>query len=141
MFLGTHSPRLDDKGRMFLPAKYREDLADGVVITKGQERCLYVFPMDEFLRVAESMRQAPMTSKAARDYARVFLSGASDEIPDKQGRVTIPANLRDYAGLARDVCLVGMTRCFEIWDRAAYEAHAQQLIETIDEGMADALLI
>ena len=68
-------------------------------MTRGQERCLYVFPMDEFVRVADAMRAAPMTSKAVRDYLRVFLSGASDEVPDKQGRVTIPAGLREYAGL------------------------------------------
>ena len=91
MFLGTHNPRLDDKGRLFLPAKFRDRLADGLVVTRGQERCLYVFPMDEFVRLAGQMQQAPTTSKAARDYMRVFLSGASDEVPDKQGRVTIPA--------------------------------------------------
>ena len=98
MFLGTHSPRLDDKGRLFLPAKFRERMADGLVVTRGQERCLYVFPMDEFLKVTQQMQAAPTTSKAVRDFTRVFLSGASDEVPDKQGRVTIPANLRAYAG-------------------------------------------
>src|SRR5674476_1282849 len=81
VFLGTHTPRLDDKGRLFLPAKFRDRLASGLVVTRGQERCLYVFPMDEFVRVAETMRNAPVTSKVVRDYLRVFLSGASDEIP------------------------------------------------------------
>ena len=90
MFLGTHAPRLDDKGRLILPAKFREQLEKGVVVTRGQERCLYVFPAAEFERLAEQLRQAPVTSKQARDYLRVFLSGASDEIPDKQGRITIP---------------------------------------------------
>ena len=98
MFLGTHSPRLDDKGRLFLPAKFRERMSDGLVVTRGQERCLYVFPMDEFLKVTQQMQAAPTTSKAVRDFTRVFLSGASDEVPDKQGRVTIPATLRAYAG-------------------------------------------
>ena len=63
MFLGTHTPRLDEKGRLFLPAKFRERLANGLVVTRGQERCLYVFPMDEFVRVADTMRAAPVTSK------------------------------------------------------------------------------
>ena len=102
MFLGTHAPRLDDKGRLILPAKFREQLADGLVITRGQERCLYVFPTAEFERIADQLRQAPVTSKQARDYLRVFLSGASDEMPDKQGRITIPPALRTYAGLTRD---------------------------------------
>ena len=70
MFLGTHTPRLDDKGRLFLPAKFRDRLADGLVITRGQERCLYVFPMDEFVRVTEQMQSAPTTSKAVRELKR-----------------------------------------------------------------------
>jgi MraZ protein len=123
MFLGTHSPRLDDKGRMFLPAKYREDLAEGVVITKGQERCLYVFPAEEFARITEALRAAPVTAKAVRDYSRVFFASASDEIPDKQGRVTIPQGLRDYAGLARECVVIGANTRLEIWDSAAWTAY------------------
>ena len=73
-FLGTHHPRLDDKGRLFLPAKFRERLAGGLVITPGQERCLYVFPDAEFARLFERIRQAPVTSKRARDYQRMFLA-------------------------------------------------------------------
>ena len=123
MFLGTHTPRLDDKGRLFLPAKFRDRLAGGLVVTRGQERCLYVFPMDEFLRVAESVRSAPVTSKAVRDYLRVFLSGASDEIPDKQGRVTVPAKLREYAGLTRDCTVIGAGSRVELWDTTAWDTY------------------
>ena len=133
MFLGTHTPRLDDKGRLFLPAKFRDRLAPGLVITRGQERCLYVFPMDEFVRVTEQMQSAPTTSKAVRDYMRVFLSGASDEEPDKQGRITIPANLRDYAGLDRDVTVIGAGARVEIWDSSAW---AQDL-EATEQAFAD----
>jgi MraZ protein len=103
VFLGTHSPRLDEKGRIILPAKFREELASGLVLTRGQERCIYVFSEAEFGRVHEQMREAPISSKQARDYIRVFLSGASDEVPDKQGRVTIPPALREYAGLGRRI--------------------------------------
>ena len=103
VFLGTHTPRLDDKGRLILPAKFRDELAGGVVITKGQERCLYVFPVAEFARIAAQLREQPMTHKAARAYSRVFFASAHDEVPDKQGRVTIPAHLREYAGLDRDL--------------------------------------
>ena len=123
MFLGTYTPRLDDKGRLILPAKYRDRLATGLVVTRGQERCLYVFPLDEFTRVAEQLRAAPVTSKAVRDYLRVFLSGASDEIPDKQGRLTIPAPLRQYAGLDREVTVIGAGSRIEIWDSPAWESY------------------
>ena len=123
MFLGTHTPRLDDKGRLFLPAKFRDRLASGLVVTRGQERCLYVFPMDEFVRVAETMRNAPVTSKAVRDYLRVFLSGASDEIPDKQGRVTVPSTLREYAALDRDCTVIGAGSRVELWDTTAWNTY------------------
>jgi MraZ protein len=123
MFLGTHSPRLDDKGRLILPAKFREQLEEGVVVTRGQERCLYVFPVAEFERLAVQLRQAPVTSKQARDYLRVFLSGASDEQVDKQGRVTIPAALRTYAGLDRDCAVIGAGERVEIWDAVAWDGY------------------
>jgi len=123
VFLGTHSPRLDDKGRLILPAKFRDELAEGVVITKGQERCLYVFPMAEFRRVTEAMSQAPVTQKAVRDYGRVFFASASDEVPDKQGRITVPPALREYAGLTRDCVVIGANTRVEVWDTAAWESY------------------
>ncbi|HEX6469975.1 MAG TPA: division/cell wall cluster transcriptional repressor MraZ [Streptosporangiaceae bacterium] len=126
MFLGTHSPRLDDKGRLFLPAKYREELSGGLVITKGQERCLYVFPMAEFQRITEALRAAPVTAKAVRDYSRVFFASASDELPDKQGRITIPPALRAYAGLDRDCAVIGANTRLEIWDAQAWETYLER---------------
>ena len=123
MFLGTHAPKLDEKGRLFLPAKYRDELAAGVVITKGQERCLYVFPADEFTRITEALRTAPVTAKSVRDYSRVFFASASDEIPDKQGRITVPAALRGYAGLDRDCIVIGANTRLEIWDSQAWETY------------------
>jgi MraZ protein len=123
MFLGTHHPRLDDKGRLFLPAKYREELAEGLVITKGQERCLYVFPVEEFQRITEALRTAPVTAKAVRDYSRVFFASASDEFADKQGRVTIPQALREYARLQRDCVVIGANTRLEIWDAQAWDAY------------------
>jgi MraZ protein len=133
VFLGTHTPRLDDKGRLFLPAKFRDRLASGLVVTRGQERCLYVFPMDEFVRVAETMRNAPVTSKAVRDYLRVFLSGASDEIPDKQGRVTVPSTLREYAGLTRDCTVIGAGSRVELWDSNAWNTY----LASTEQAFAD----
>lgn len=125
-FLGTYTPRLDDKGRLILPAKFRPQLAGGLVMTRGQERCLFVLPMDEFRRMHDQLRTAPVTSKQARDYLRVFLSGANDEVPDKQGRISIPPMLRTYAGLDRDVAVIGTGTRVEIWDLAAWETYLSE---------------
>ncbi|MBV2362487.1 division/cell wall cluster transcriptional repressor MraZ [Streptomonospora sp. S1-112] len=143
MFLGTHEPRLDEKGRLFLPAKYRDELSGGLVITKGQERCLYVFPMDEFQRITDALRSAPVTAKAVRDYSRVFFASASDEVPDKQGRITIPPGLRRYAGLDRDCVVIGANTRLEIWAAAAwadYEAQQEQAFADLSEEVLPGVL-
>ena len=139
MFLGTHSPRLDEKGRLILPAKFREELADGLVLTRGQERCIYVFSQKEFERVHEEMRKAPISSRHARDYIRVFLSGASDEVPDKQGRVTIPPALRTYAGLDRELAVIGAGTRAEIWDARAWDDYLQEQETAFSETDEDVL--
>jgi len=123
LLLGTYTPRLDEKGRLILPAKFRGRLSSGLVMTRGQERCLFLMPMDEFSRMYEQVRQAPVTSRQARDYLRVLLSGASDEVPDKQGRISIPPTLREYAGLDRDVAVIGAGTRVEVWDRAAWDGY------------------
>lgn len=123
MFLGTTEPKLDDKGRLILPAKFRDQLSEGLVITRGQEHCLYVFPAAQFQQMYEEFSKAPITSKQARDYLRVLMSGASDEIPDKQGRVRIPPALRDYAGLKRDLKVIGAGQRAEIWDAEAWDRY------------------
>jgi len=143
VFLGIHTPRLDEKGRMILPAKFREKFAAGLVMTRGQERCLYVFPMNEFERIAAAMNTTPVTSRAVRDYQRVLLSGASDEIPDKQGRVTIPPLLREYAGLSKECTVIGAGNRVEIWDTQAwndYLAGAEQPFSEQAEEVVPGLL-
>ena len=143
MFLGTHTPRLDQKGRLFLPAKYRDELSGGLVITKGQERCLYVFPTAEFSRVTEALSSAPVTAKAVRDFSRVLFASASDESCDKQGRVTVPPNLRRYAGLDRDCVVIGANTRLEIWDAAAwseYEAEQEQVFSQLSEEVLPGVL-
>jgi len=122
-FLGTYTPKLDDKGRLILPAKFRPALAGGLVMTRGQENCLFVMPLDEFRRMHDQLSKAPVTNKQSRDYLRVLLSGASAELPDKQGRVSIQASLREYAGLTRDVAVIGAGSRVEIWDLATWEAY------------------
>ena len=120
MLLGTHTPKLDEKGRIILPAKFRDEFSGGLVITRGQDHCLYVFSVREFEQLNEKIGQAPISSKVARDFLRSLLSGATDEVPDKQGRVTIPAMLREYASLGRDLAVIGMGNRAEIWDAEAW---------------------
>ena len=137
--MGTYTPRLDEKWRLILPAKFREELADGLVLTRGQERCVYVFSAREFERVHEQMRSAPLSSRQARDYIRVFLSGASDEVPDKQGRVTVPAPLRQYAGLDRDVTVIGAGTRVEIWDSESWNTYLAEQEAAFSETDEDVL--
>lgn len=133
MFLGTHSPRLDDKGRMVLPAKYRDGLAAGLVFTKGQERSIVVWPASEFAEYAERLSVASRSDAAVRAYLRVLFSGATDEIPDRQGRVMVPTALRDYAGLDREVVVVGNGTTLEIWNSTAWE----QYLESQEDNFSD----
>jgi transcriptional regulator MraZ len=143
VFLGTHQPRLDDKGRLFLPARFRDELAAGLVITKGQDRCLYVFTRAEFTRRAAAIEGAPLTTKGARDYSRVFFASASDEVPDKQGRITIPPQLRTYAGLERDCAVIGANTRVEIWDAAAWAAYSveqEQVFAELSEEVVPGVL-
>ncbi len=139
MFLGTHQPRLDEKGRLFLPARFRDVLAEGVVITKGQERCLFVFPIAEWREFTRNIGAAPVTDKARRDYTRNLFASASDETPDKQGRVTIPGPLREYAGLTKDCVVIGANNRLEVWDRAAWESYLAQT-EPVYAEMSEALM-
>ncbi|HEX8303244.1 MAG TPA: division/cell wall cluster transcriptional repressor MraZ [Jatrophihabitans sp.] len=134
MFLGTHTPRLDDKGRLALPAKFRTELEGGLVITKGQERCLFVFPMAEFSRITELLRSAPVTQRSVRDYSRVFFASASHEVPDGQGRITVPGQLREYAGLSKDCVVIGANSRVEVWDAAAW----QNYLSSTEQSFADA---
>jgi MraZ protein len=143
VFLGTYSPRLDEKGRLFLPAKFRDELAAGLVITKGQERCLYVFTRAEFSERAAALQAAPLSAKGARDYSRVLFASAADDVPDKQGRITIPAALRDYAGLVRDCTVIGANMRAEIWDAgawSAYVAEQEQAFADLSEEVVPGLM-
>ena len=139
MFLGTHEPKLDTKGRIILPARFREDLADGLVITKGQERCLYIFPANEFSVITEKLRQAPVTEKSARDYLRVMFAGAHDEVPDKQGRVTIPTGLREYASLEKDCVVIGANTRVEIWDSTSWNKYLKDREKTFADVSKEVL--
>jgi MraZ protein len=125
VFLGTHEPRLDDKGRLVLPAKFREPLALGIVITKGQDRSLILWPMQQFTAYAKKLREASRNDAKVRSYLRVFFSSAFDEQPDKQGRITIPNTLREYAQLDRELVVVGADTTIEIWEPGAWREYLE----------------
>ena len=144
---------MDNKGRVSIPSRYREILQERkdrqIVLTNLQQRLdkdapeniryVLAFPYSEWQKIEARLAEQPLFRN--RNVQR-FLISAVEECPlDRQGRILVPPDLREYANLSREVCLVGAVRCFEIWDRVAYEAHAKQLEETIDEGMLDELLI
>lgn len=124
MFLGTYTPRLDDKARIFLPAKFRDELSEGLVLTKGQERCVFVWTSAGFDAFANELQTRPVTDKPARNYARMLAAGASDQVPDKQGRITVPQTLRDYANLQRECVVIGAFSRVEIWDADTWNRYS-----------------
>ncbi len=125
MFLGTYTPRLDEKGRLILPAKFRDALEEGLVVTRAQERALAVYPQQTFEALMAEAMKAPSTVKPVRDYQRMMTAAASLEVPDRQGRVTIPPALRDYAGLDRDVVVIGAMNRAEIWDAQTWQDYSE----------------
>lgn len=133
MLLGTYTPKIDAKGRMALPAKFRTQLGPGLIMARGQERCVYLFPQAEFRRVAMQIQHTSLGNKAAREYLRVLLSGAVDQTPDKQGRVLVPQMLRDYAKLGSDIVVIGVGTRAEIWDKKAWE----QYLADNEQGYSD----
>src|SRR5947209_10326796 len=120
MFLGEFQHSLDAKGRVILPAKYRDQLAGGAFVTKGRGGCLSVYTAEEFERVANEIREGSKRGAKELNAARSFFGGASELNPDRQGRVALPGNLREYAGLDRDVVVVGLYSRIEIWDRTRW---------------------
>lgn len=126
MFLGTHTPKLDEKGRFFLPAKFRDELADGLVVTRAQDRCLAIYPIGTFVTMTQQVSTAPATVKQVRDFQRMLAAGASNEVPDKQGRVTIPPALREYAGLDKEIVVIGAINRVEVWDAAAWQHYSAE---------------
>ena len=124
MFLGTYTPKLDEKGRFFLPAKFREELDEGLVITRGQEHCLAVYPMSTFVEMTREIAKGSVSVKKVRDYQRMLAAGASDTAADKQGRVMVPPMLRRYAGLGKEIVIVGAITRLEIWDAARWEEYS-----------------
>lgn len=138
MFMGEYSHSVDAKGRLIMPAKFREQLGEEFVVTKGLDGCLFVYPMEEWSRIEEKFREVPLTTKDARKFSRFFFAGAANLEVDKQGRILIPAVLREFASLDRDVVLVGVLSRIEIWSRKQWEAsNSYDDMDEIAEHMAE----
>ena len=138
MLLGEHEHSLDDKNRLTLPAKFRDAFTDGVVVTRGMDGCLYAYARVDWDRLAQRIRELDPLSRESRVMQRHFFSGATDAEPDKQGRVMLPAALLQSAGLAREVVVAGVYDHVEIWDRAAWRAHLEE-VEGSAEHVAERL--
>jgi len=121
MFMGEYTHTIDEKGRLIVPAKLREELGKKFVITKGLDGCLFVYNETEWAVFEEKLKTLPLTNKEARFFVRFFLAGASEAETDKQGRILVPENLRELAELSKDVVLVGVGSRVEIWSKANYE--------------------
>jgi MraZ protein len=126
VFLGEYQHSLDAKGRVILPARFRAPLAKGCVLTRGLDRCLALYPPDEWENVSARLREASQSNRRARDFLRIWYASAVEEEPDKQGRITVPEHLREYAGLDREVTVTGRGEFVEIWSRSGW---AQRLAE------------
>lgn len=138
--MGEFSHALDDKGRITIPARLREDLNNHFVMTKGLDGCLFLYPMAEWSKMEERLKALPMTNANARAFQRLFLAGAQDVEIDRQARVTVPPRLRDYAGVIKDVVLVGVSNRVELWALEkwqAYQTEAQAGYEDVAEKMVD----
>jgi MraZ protein len=129
VFLGEHQHTLDAKGRVILPARFRERLANGLVFAPSQERCIDIYPVTVFERRIERLRAIPHEDQRGRAFLRILMAGAHEDRPDAQGRVTIPSRLRDYAHLERDLTVNGMGDRIELWDRGTWDHYRVQAEE------------
>jgi len=136
MFMGEYNHTIDPKGRVIVPVKFREKLGDSFVVTKGLDNCLQVMDEHEWSALEEKVRSLPITDKQARAFSRFLFAGATEVEVDKQGRILIPQVLREYAGLEKDVVLVGSASRVEIWSKSKWDAAGDEFnIDEIAEHM------
>lgn len=138
MFLGEYQHSLDPKGRIIVPAKFREELGSKFVATKGLDNCIFLYPLGEWQVLEEKLRSLPFTRADVRSFVRFFFSGASELEMDKQGRIVLPPNLRDYAGINRDLMVIGVGARVEIWSNQSWEQYnqsAESSFEMIAENL------
>lgn len=139
MFIGEYQHGLDPKNRIIVPAKLREGLGNTFVITKGLDGCLYAYPLDEWKILEEKLKTLPLTNKDARAFVRFFFSGACEVELDKQGRGLIPQNLKEYAGIEKDIVSIGVLTRVEIWSKEKWSDYNESNVDfdSIAEKMND----
>lgn len=140
MFMGEFQHNIDEKGRIIVPAKFRGSLGDTFVVTRGLDRCLFAYPMDEWKIVEKKLKRLPLTKKDARAFTRFFFSGAVECSIDKQGRINIPNPLRTYASLQKECVVIGVSNRIEFWSEEIwndyFEASEQSFVD-IAENLLD----
>lgn len=140
MFMGEYQHTVDEKGRMIIPAKFRDELGDTFVLTRGLDKCIFGYPMEEWEALEEKMKTLPFTKKDARAFTRFFFSGATECQLDKQGRVNIASTLRQYADLEKECVVIGVSNRLEIWSKPVWEDYfnaSEESFSEIAESMMD----
>ena len=140
MLIGEYEHSIDAKGRLSMPAKLKSEIGDKFVVTKGLEGCLFVYSLAEWQNFEEKLKSFPLTNKNARTLTRFFLAGATECEIDKQGRFLIASNLREYAGLQKEVVIIGVLGRLEIWDKAKWQEYNEKensSVEDIAESLAE----
>ncbi len=138
MFMGEYNHAIDTKGRLIIPSKFREELGEEFVVTKGLDGCLFVFPNDAWQEFENKLRELPLANRSARQFSRFFVAGAASCELDKQGRILLPSSLREFAGLEKEVVLTGMLNRVEIWSREKWlENNSYDDMDEIAEQMTD----
>lgn len=133
MFMGEYQHSIDEKGRMIVPSKFRDALGSTFVITRGLDQCLFVYPKEEWNVLEKKLKSLPLMKSDARAFTRFFFSGATECELDKQGRVNIPANLRDHAKLDKETIVIGVSNRVEVWSKASWESYAQESEDSFNE--------
>lgn len=133
MFMGEYQHAIDDKGRLTIPAKFRDALGASFVVTRGLDQCLFVYPMEEWSLLEQKLKALPLMKADARAFTRYFFSGATESELDKQGRVNLPNVLIDHAKLAKDCVVIGVSNRVEIWSKAIWESYFQQSEDSFSE--------
>jgi MraZ protein len=133
MFMGEYQHSIDDKGRLTIPAKFRDALGPTFVITRGLDNCLFVYPQKEWAAMEQKLKALPLMKSDARAFTRFFLAGATECELDRQGRVNIPANLREHAGLDKDCVVIGVSSRVEIWSKENWESYSKMSEQSFNE--------
>ena len=133
MFLGEYKHNLDSKGRMAIPAKFRLKIEGGAIITRGLDKCLFLFPKKEWEVLAQKIINLPLAQSDSRAFSRLMLSGASDVEFDSQGRILVPDNLRSYAGITKKEAVIGLYERIEIWDEGTWTKYKNKTESASDE--------